>query len=256
MFAARFEKRRILAVIPVIALLCIIVAGGFGHPLHAAQSPAPVSKKLAKQGKKIFDNTPQSASKYVGASLTCQDCHLNSGTKAYAAPMTNIAGLYPLFSKRAGHKITLEQRIQECFVRSENGKPLPVGSPQMIALVAYITSLSKNEIKGRIPAGRGLVKVPDLTGNPARGAAIYQARCSMCHQANGAGIPGSFPPLWGPHSFNTGAGMYKIPKMAAFVLHNMPQTSPGSLTPQQAFDVAAYIHSKPRPKLNPAYKHY
>jgi len=39
--------------------------------------------------------------------------------------------------------------------------------------------------------------------------------------------------------------MHLIAKMAAFVQHNMPQTDPGSLTPQEAYDVAAYVHSKP-----------
>jgi len=28
------------------------------------------------------------------------------------------------------------------------------------------------------------------------------------------------------------------------------------LTPQEAFDVSAYIHSKPRPKFNPQYAKY
>jgi thiosulfate dehydrogenase len=36
----------------------------------------------------------------------------------------------------------------------------------------------------------------------------------------------------------------------------MPQSSPGSLTAQQAFDVAAYVHSQPRPKLDPANSKY
>ncbi len=34
----------------------------------------------------------------------------------------------------------------------------------------------------------------------------------------------------------------------------MPQDHPGLLTPQQASDVSAYVHSMPRPKFNEAYK--
>jgi hypothetical protein len=48
--------------------------------------------------------------------------------------------------------------------------------------------------------------------------------------------------------------MNKPQKMAAFLFHNMPQNAPGTLTAQDAYDVAAYIHTKPRPKFNPAYK--
>lgn len=31
----------------------------------------------------------------------------------------------------------------------------------------------------------------------SEGAAVYQAKCASCHQADGAGIPGAFPPLAG-----------------------------------------------------------
>ncbi len=250
MFALPFNKLRHWMIVPGIALALILADCGLGYPLHAAQ--AQVSKKLVRQGKRVFDHTPQAASKYVGGTLSCSDCHLKNGTAAYAAPMTNLIQVFPSYSKRDGRRISLVRRIQECFRRSENGTAPPADSPPMKALIAYITSLSKNGTPGRSCKGRGLVKVPALTGNPARGAGIYRAKCSMCHQANGAGIPGSFPPVWGPHSFNTGAGMYKIPKMAAFLVHNMPQTSPGTLSAQQAFDVAAYIHSKPRPKFKQA----
>ncbi|HVC89718.1 MAG TPA: hypothetical protein VND66_03755, partial [Acidobacteriaceae bacterium] len=60
----------------------------------------------------------------------------------------------------------------------------------------------------------------------------------------------------GPDSFNDGAGMNGISKMARFVQHTMPQTCPGLLSAQTAYDVSAYIHIKPRPKFNPAYKKY
>jgi thiosulfate dehydrogenase len=44
--------------------------------------------------------------------------------------------------------------------------------------------------------------------------------------------------------------MNNIAKMAAFVQHNMPKINPGSLTAQQAYDVAAYINSKPHEPFN------
>jgi thiosulfate dehydrogenase len=247
----------------VAALLCTVTsscsrngaaqakaAGGAVEPITAQQT------ELIHQGKLIFDETPKYASEYVGNKLACSDCHIQSGTAAYAAPMVNLAGLFPMFNKRAGRIISLHNRIQECFSRSEAGKPLPEDSLQMKELVAYIDWLSRDEVKGQTYRGRGFVKLPALTGDPVRGRAIYASQCAGCHGSDGAGVPPILPAVWGNDSYNDGAGMNNPVKMAAFVEHNMPQNHPGSLTSQQAYDVATYIHTMPRQKLNPAYKHY
>lgn len=211
---------------------------------------------MVRQGKLIFDETPKYASAYVGNKLACSDCHIKSGTADYAAPMIDMAGLFPMFNKRAGHVISLQNRIQECFSRSEAGRPLPLDSPQMQGLVAYIDWLSRDGVKGQAYKGRGFVKLPALTGDPVAGKAIYVAQCAGCHGSDGAGVPPILPALWGNASYNDGAGMNNPAKMAAFVSYNMPQNHTDSLTPQQAYDVSAYVHSKPRPRFNPAYKGY
>ncbi len=170
--------------------------------------------------------------------------------------MVGLPPLFPQFNARAGHIISLEDRIQECFVRSENGTPLDYKGTEMRALVAYIDWLSQPAQSSARFIGRGLVNLPDLVPDPAAGAAIYAAQCAGCHGSNGEGRRPVFPALWGPHSFNDGAGMNGIKKMAAFVQHNMPQNRMGILTPQQAFDVAAYIHTQPRPAFNKQYAHF
>jgi thiosulfate dehydrogenase len=207
-------------------------------------------------GKQIFDHTPKFASAYVGDQLSCNDCHLESGTADHAAPMIGMSGVFPAYTQRAGRVITLQQRIQECFTRSENGTPPPVDSKEMKALIAYIDLLSPVEKKGQSYPGRGLVHVPQMTGDPKRGALLYAQQCATCHGDDGAGMQGAFPPVWGQGAYNDGAGMHKIAKMAAFLLPNMPQDNPGSLSPQDAYDVAAFIHSRPHPKFNPAYAKY
>ena len=245
------------------AALCLmsILAGGIAIGVSvryaAAAPPAASADALAAQGKLIFDRTSVLASKYVGNKLACSDCHIASGTTDYASSMKDVAGLFPSFSRRAGHVITLKDRINECFVRSENGRPLPADSPQMLALVAYLESLAKGQKPGQPYKKRGLVKLPDLKGDPGRGKLVYsQMGCVMCHGANGAGKPPALPPLWGPDSFNDGAGMSKPAKMAAWVYHNMPPSSPGSLTPQQAYNVSTYIDGMPHPKFDPVYKSF
>lgn len=207
-------------------------------------------------GQQIFAHTPRYAAKYVGNQMKCSDCHLRGGRAPYSSPLVGVPALFPSYNKRAGRVITFTERIQECFVRSENGKPPDPQGPEMKALLGYIDWLSLGQPKGKPYPGRGLIKLPRLKGDAQRGAAIYASQCSVCHGEEGAGTPPVLPPLWGPDSFNDGAGMSRVEKMAAFVKHNMPQSAPGSLTAQQAYDVAAYVNSKPRPKMNPAYGKY
>jgi thiosulfate dehydrogenase len=226
---------------------------------QSASSPSPVgqaAEDLAALGKRIFHDTPNEARAYVGARLACNSCHINDGTTPYAAPMVGIAPLFPEFSQRAKRMISLRDRIDECFIRSENGRPLPDNGKEMTALVAYIESLSPQNDGAAKSSGRGLVNLPALSGSPQRGEAIYATQCAACHGADGAGLGLTMPPLWGPESFNDGAGIYGRENMAAFVVKNMPPASPGSVTPQQAFDVASYIHTKPRPKYNPVFDKY
>ena len=207
-------------------------------------------------GRELFHDTPALASAYVGGKLACSNCHIADGVAPYAAPLVGTSQTFPKFSKRAGHTITLQDRIEECFVRSENGRPLPYDSREMRALVDYIGWLSEPRPQYLPFVGRGLVVLPKLTPDPARGAQIYATQCAGCHGTNGAGGRPLFPPLWGPDAYNDGAGMNRIAKMAAFVQANMPQNRKGALTAQEAYDVAAYIHAQPRPAFNPAYSQY
>lgn len=209
-----------------------------------------------RHGQEIFTQTVTAASSYVGNQLNCADCHLKNGAQAWSAPLVGVTYRYPSFSKRAGHTIDLPTRIQECMVRSENGKPLPPGGDEMTDLVAYMTWLSKSAPSGHLH-GTGLIPVD----TPAKvdvsdGARIYANICANCHGPDGAGRPPAYPPLWGPNSFNSGAGMAQTPKLARFVLKNMPLDQPGTLTVQQAFDVAAFVDSHPRPAMNPADQQY
>src|SRR5215472_17210842 len=140
-------------------------------------------------------------------------------------------------------------------------RPLPAGAPEMQALVAYIKFLSTGVAPGQLLPGMGTGNMPELdrAADPALGEALYANACLTCHGPNGAGIRRSLPttdlgymmpPLWGNDSFNDGAGMARLITAANFLHFNMPHgvdyLNP-QLSPEQAWDIAAYVLSQPRP---------
>lgn len=223
---------------------------------------------LAKQirlGYQIVENTPQYAGEYVGNTLSCGNCHMNGGQRERALPYVGVANVFPQYRSRAGRLISLEDRIRGCFARSMNGTPPPYDSEQLLAITAYITWLSKGLPIGESPAWRGqnliaqenLIPIERL--DVGRGEQIYARQCAACHGADGQGVdlgvaePG---PLWGPNSWNDGAGAARIYTLAGYVRYAMPLTTPGSLSDEEAQHVAAYINSHPRPEFPTKEKDY
>jgi thiosulfate dehydrogenase len=94
--------------------------------------------------------------------------------------------------------------------------------------------------------GQSFPRITPLEPDTIRGATTFAAKCAVCHGVDGAGTD-VFPALWGNGSYNIGAGMARIQTAAAFIKVAMPQTAPGTLTDQEAYDLAAYVNSKPRP---------
>lgn len=207
-------------------------------------------------GMRIFQETPRYASAYVGDKVSCGNCHIQAGTVSGAMALVGVPAWFPLYSDRAKRMISLEDRIQECITRSENGSPLPHGGPEMRGLLSFFNWLAKSQPAGQPSPVRGLASLPDLQADAARGATVYMNQCTSCHGTDGAGVPPILPPLWGQGAYNDGAGMNTVKKMAAFVSRNMPQNKPGTLTPQEAYDVSAYVASKPHPAYNHAYDIY
>ena len=208
---------------------------------------------LVRKGEKIFTRTGLYARPFVGNDLTCESCHLDRGRRPYAAPLWAAYVRYPRFRAKNGKVSRLGERIQDCFRFSMNGSPPPLDSETVRALVAYSFWMSKGAPVGVAMNGQGLSRIPPppLRPDPFRGKRVYDARCALCHGADGRGtrsghqIP--FPPVWGPRSYNMGAGLAKLGKLAGFVKMNMPLSKGESLSDQDAWDVATYIDSQPRP---------
>ena len=190
--------------------------------------------------------------------LNCQNCHLDAGTKVFGNNYGSVASTYPKVRARSGKMESIEKRINDCFERSLNGKPLRESSKEMRAMVAYMKFLGENVKKGDKAPGSGLKDLPFLSraADPSKGKVVYELRCASCHQPNGQGIIDGigqsyvYPPLWGPHSFNDAAGLSRISNMAKYVKYNMPlgvSHEAPELSDEDAWDVAAYIESQPRP---------
>ena len=200
----------------------------------------------------------------VGNSLNCSSCHTNAGTVAQASPFVGVAAQFPAYAPRAGKMIDLEDRINGCFKRSMNGKALAKDSVEMKAMVAYMKWVNGSYKKDELIPGRGVGKIDKtLIPETANGKVIYQAQCTVCHGANGEGVKQSdgryvFPMVWGDESFNLGAGMARTYTAAAFIKQNMPMGHStkfplgqgGSLSDQEAVDVAEYFTHMGRPDFS------
>jgi thiosulfate dehydrogenase len=221
-------------------------------PPQTAMPDGPLGAAV-RLGRSILVDTQAGAKAYVGNGLVCVSCHLDEGRAAYAAPLVGLTGLFPEYRARRGSVESLEQRIDDCFLRSMNGKALPSGSPEMIGLLAYTAWLSRGVPTGAEVVGRGFRDIASPSPpDAARGKLLFAAKCAACHGADGQGVRGAqgafvFPPLWGPQSFNSGAGMARVSIAAAFVHAKMPLYNAGTLSAQEAYDIAAYFTAQPRP---------
>ncbi|MCS6291522.1 MAG: c-type cytochrome [Nitrospira sp.] len=198
-------------------------------------------------GYKIVVDTQDYGRPYVGNRLNCTNCHLDAGMNPNTASFVGISRLYPEYRARADRQMTLADRINECFERSMNGKALPPDSSKLQAVVAYIEWLSQNVPPGSAVPWRGIPRltsshIPDLVN----GKKQFATKCVFCHGADGQGTMAA-PPVWGPHSYNVAAGMARVTVAASFIKSNMPRGWGWTLTDDEAFDVAAYVNSQPRP---------
>ncbi|NGZ02463.1 MAG: cytochrome C [Nitrospira sp. WS238] len=219
--------------------------------LFAPPSPETIPGDLRGEqirlGYKMIVDTQEYGKRYVGNALTCTNCHLDGGLNPNSASFVGISALYPYYRERAGRQVTLADRINECFERSMNGKPLPPDSVKLTGIVAYIEWLSQNVPTGSSVPWRGIPRLASThRPDPLNGRKVYEQKCVFCHGSDGQGTM-TAPPVWGPRSYNIGAGMARVSVAAAFIKANMPRGWGWTLTDEDALDAAAYINTQPRP---------
>lgn len=217
--------------------------------------------ELAGYGEKLIKNTYDyfyDGKVKIGNKLACASCHLNGGTKAFAAPYVGLTGVFPTYIGRENKVESLEERINGCFERSMNGRRIPENGKEMRAIVTYIKAISINTVnKGRL-RGQGFVQmdIPNRAADIKQGQLVFAGKCSSCHGKDGQGMRQTagngyiYPPLWGKESFNDGAGMARLLTATRFIKANMPLGATydaPQLSDAEAYDVAAYINSFDRP---------
>ncbi|SDB74678.1 c-type cytochrome [Belnapia rosea] len=219
---------------------------------------------IARTSSLIGPDATDPAMRFAGNGLDCQSCHLRAGTQQFGLPLAGIWGVFPQYIGRENEVRTLEERVNGCMERSMNGRPLLVEGPEMKAILTYIRHVSAPERVGRSLHGRGSppLPLPTRAADPVRGRQVFAETCAACHGAGGegqrldaaeAGEVGRryrFPPLWGPDSYNDGAGMARTITAARFVHANMPLGTTfeaPAIAVEDAFDVTAFVNSQPRP---------
>ncbi len=226
----------------------------FFVPPAQSELPDNAFGKMVRDGYALFVDTQRLAPAYVGNGMKCSNCHLDQGRMAHSAPLWGAYPMYPAYRKKNDKVNTYAERIQGCFQFSMNGKAPAADSHEISVLSVYSYWLASKAQVGVEPPGRGYPDVAQPAGgyDIARGKQVYQQQCALCHGTDGEGQKVAddyvMPPLWGKDSYNWGAGMHRINTAASFIKYNMPLGKPGSLSDQQAWDVAAYINKHERPQ--------
>ncbi len=245
-------------------------------PTAETQNLDPQQAKMILLGFRLFMNTAKAGSRFSGGMMSCNNCHPNGGQREKALPLVGVDLAFPEYNKRSGRIFALEERIIGCLLRSVNatgtkeravltrhendldGATLTPETEEVQALAAYIRWLSVgHKIPREIP-WRGHNTLPASALIPIGkidvrlGEQLYIENCSSCHGTDGQGVlvgdkrPG---PLWGPNSWNDGAGAARTYTLAGMIRNWMPYLYPGKLTDEEAQHIAAYITSKPRPSF-------
>jgi L-cysteine S-thiosulfotransferase len=148
------------------------------------------------QGASLWDTATGAAAQ------SCADCHGDARTS-----MRGVATHYPAFDRVLAKPLDLEQRINRCRTEHQKAEPLAWGSPDLLALTAFVVRQSH---------GLSIVtgSDPELRPSLQMGRQLFDRRegqlnlsCSQCHDDNwGKRLAGNLIPQGHP----TGYPVYRL----------------------------------------------
>ncbi len=118
----------------------------------ADQVPGQVNsmQDAVSQGAALFTHA------HFGGTGTCETCHKEAGLAGSTLPdgtpvpaLTGAAAEFPKYIPRAHQVITLTMQLMSCVAGGMQGKPPAFGSPELVNLETYVTSLSKGATMGK-----------------------------------------------------------------------------------------------------------
>jgi thiosulfate dehydrogenase len=228
--------------------------------------PAGKAGDIIRYGKELLAHTaryfgPNGSVAKISNGMNCQNCHLEGGRRLFGNNYASFIANYPKMNNRSGKIDQPTDRIIQCFNRSMAGHAPDTNGHEVQAMLAYMRWIGQGVKKGGKLFGAASEKLTymDRAADPAKGKMVFVSKCITCHGSNGEGVLAAdkrsytYPPLWGEHSYNNGAGMYRIGNLAGFVKNNMPfgaSYQHPQLTDEEAWDVAAFVNSQPRPHFD------
>lgn len=256
------------ALIGVISVAGTLAFGRVSFPSNRVATPSGSIGATEEYGKRLISETPEYLGpdvtdpkmRYMDSRLACASCHIGAGVEPGNLSLATAFTKYPRLSPRSGGKETIQERINGCMMRSMNGRALAEDSPEMVAMVSYLRFLSEQDAATSASLRKAheppAFETPKRAADLKAGQGVFAKRCAACHGQEGAGLAAApdlvhgfvFPPLWGPNSFNDGAGMHRVLTAARFIKARMPLGTP-DLSDDEALDVSAFINSRPRPEM-------
>ena len=237
---------------------CLQVFAKYGNPKGDI---APYVVKGCNIFTRTRDNRPAGYG-FWKTKMNCTSCHLEGGTKEYAADMAVAAVSYPGVYSSNNLVYTNRMRVARCYAHSINEILYGANSEVYKLITLYMTWVAE---KNQLPIGssRESRGIGNVRGTAARHASImagqkaFNKHCKRCHGAAGYGSAKYAenrdfypPPINGPEAFIRGATLSRSSRFASFIYNNMP---PGAthdhptLSEQEALDIADFIRVQTRP---------
>lgn len=99
--------------------------------------------EMIRYGRNLIVHTalffgPHGTISHSSNGMSCDNCHIDGGTRLWANNFSMVACTYPLYRNRSGKIESIEMRINDCFERSLNGAALADSAKEMVAMIAYI----------------------------------------------------------------------------------------------------------------------